>query len=355
MFNHKIKLLDIENSTICNARCPQCTRQGLGEDTSWFEHSYLPTEVFTGDHIPEDVWQTAERISFEGTMGDPCAAPNLIQSINAIRQRSKSVNIKITTNGGLKNPEFWRRLARALGRLDKLVFAIDGLEDTNHIYRVGVDWTKLMTNVKAFISEGGNAEWQFIVFRHNQHQTDAATELAKVLGFKNIYFRKTSRFIYEKMFKSYTRNDLKPPTDDRWLHPIMKTPISMSPDQLLEATAGCGIKCYSAVNEQLFIDFKGRLFPCCFTAGDIYMYEHFKINDKWNRIWQEYGGDRISILHNKWHEIVSGDFYKEIAASWGAITPEDSLFVCNSNCSTEKIKTNEPLEFRNIPIINLSK
>ena len=70
-------------------------------------------------------------------------------------------------------------------------FGIDGLEDTNHLYRRNVRWPTLMRNVRAFVEAGGNAEWDFIEFRQNQHQVEQARMLADELGFSmfnvNIY------------------------------------------------------------------------------------------------------------------------------------------------------------------------
>lgn len=353
MFNHPLKLLEVENSTICNARCPQCTRQGLGDDTSWFEHSYLPTEVFE-KHIPDDVWKTLDWITFEGTMGDPCAAPNMINIVNAIKNKKSECEVRIVTNGGLKNPQFWRRLARALGDKGHVCFAIDGLADTNEIYRVGVKWDKLINNIKAFIDEGGRAQWQFIVFRHNEHQITQAEALAKQLGFEKISFRKTSRFIYENIFKSYTRKDLQPPSNENYIHPTMKASVPVSFDEVLETTKGCSVSCHSQNKSSLYMDYKGRLYPCCFVGGTIYLYDHFDIGDKWNRIWKKYGEDQINILKNNWHDVVNSSLFKEISSSWGAENKEDSLFVCNSNCATSGKKCNDPAEFQRIPTIDLS-
>ena len=61
-------------------------------------------------------------------------------------------------------------------------FSIDGLEDTNHLYRQDVEWDKIMERAKKFIGAGGRAEWKFIIFRHNQHQVEEARSLSKELG-----------------------------------------------------------------------------------------------------------------------------------------------------------------------------
>ena len=62
-------------------------------------------------------------------------------------------------------------------------FSIDGLADTNKLYRIGINHDRVMANAKAFIEAGGKARWKFIVFRHNEHQVEEARELAKDMGF----------------------------------------------------------------------------------------------------------------------------------------------------------------------------
>ena len=120
-------------------------------------------------------------------LGDPCAAPNFIDVCEIFRKRNPNLIISVSTNGGLRTKEFWKKLAEVLGDKGRVVFALDGLKDTNHIYRVNVDFDKVIANATTFIKNGGNAEWQFISFKHNQHQVDEARELSKQLGFKQFF------------------------------------------------------------------------------------------------------------------------------------------------------------------------
>ena len=86
----------------------------------------------------------------------------------------------IHTNGGVRSEDFWRALGRVLPKGKGYVrFGIDGLENTIHVYRRNVRWQILMRNVKAFVAAGGNAEWDYIVFRHNEHQVEQARALAR--------------------------------------------------------------------------------------------------------------------------------------------------------------------------------
>jgi len=70
---NKIKKIQIETSTICNAACPQCLREWHGGDYSFFKQTYIPTEFYE-ERIPDQIYNDLERINFCGTMGDPCAA-----------------------------------------------------------------------------------------------------------------------------------------------------------------------------------------------------------------------------------------------------------------------------------------
>ena len=356
-FNYDIKILEIENSTICNARCPQCTRQAKGDDTSWFEHSYLKTVAL--EKIPQYIYDKLEYIVFEGTMGDPCAAPNLIQSIELVKQRAPHAEISVVTNGGLKNTQFWRRLANALAEHGYVVFAIDGLEETNYIYRVGVDWKKLDSNIQAYIEQGGRAQWQYIVFRHNEHQLESAKLYAKELGFEKFYARKTSRFIYEKMLNFPNSGaggvKLEPPQNEEHIHASMKQDTSnLTIDNILEYNLDKNIFCDAKNKQGIYLDYRGRLFPCCFISGTTYLYENMPVNDGFYDIWKKYK-DSISLYNKSWEEIVASDFYSEVETSWKSSKKESVIFPCVSTCSQSCTKTNDPNELgRNQIIIKSS-
>ena len=63
------------------------------------------------------------------------------------------------------------------------------------MYRRRTDWKTVMRSAESFIEAGGHAEWDFLVFRHNEHQVEEARELAANMGFKNFFVRKTGRFL----------------------------------------------------------------------------------------------------------------------------------------------------------------
>lgn len=348
-FKYEIELLEVENSSICNAACPQCTRQVLNEDKSWFVQDYLRVEAFK--KIPDSVWKGIKIVSFAGTMGDPCAAPNLIPTLMYIRQKCPHAYLKIETNGGLKNPTFWKRLANVIAGNGHVQFAIDGLSDTNHIYRVNVVWDKLMANVRSFLESGGNAHWQFIVFRHNEHQVDEAMQMAKDMGFEAINIKKSHRFIFDQIFNMEKRGSggvlIEPPLNPTYIHKVLLNQReNPTLDSIIIKSLGKCVDCFVKKEKSLYIDARGRLFPCCFVAGSLYIYEHYPLKDAWTELWETHGKDKICLYDHGWYEILEGDFFDGIEKSWSQKTLGKSVFACISTCVPESNnQVNDPAVF----------
>ena len=185
-----IERLQIELSNRCNAACPLCPRYELPENL-------INNTSVDIQHIirclEKDPWDNLKKIHFCGNYDEPTVHPHLLDICEWIIVNMPNINISISTNGGTRDTQFWQSLGK-LSRNNRLrvYWGIDGLEDTNHLYRIGAKWDKLMANTEAFINAGGRARWQFITFNHNSHQLQRAKAMAKELGF--------SEFI-EKIFE----------------------------------------------------------------------------------------------------------------------------------------------------------
>lgn len=197
-FNYdNLTQLHIELTNACNAACPMCQRFFKG---STLMRPDLEIEQITYDQFvewfPPEVIEKLEVVLFCGVHGDPGMAKDLYEICEYIANSSPDVCIRMHTNGGMRKPEFWSKLGSLFAKRKKpwwewrVIFSIDGLEDTNHLYRRNVEWNKLIENVKAFINAGGMAEWDYLVFKHNEHQIDEAKQLAKKLGFSNFIPKK---------------------------------------------------------------------------------------------------------------------------------------------------------------------
>lgn len=350
MFYSKIKKLEIENSSICNAACPQCLREDFFGDHSWFEQTYLTNDFFL-HRIPDTVYQGLTSILLSGSLGDPCSAPNILDVCKILKEKAPHATITISTNGGMKSKKFWKEMAEILSPSDRIIFAIDGLEDTNDIYRVNVKWKKVIENASSFITNGGNAEWQFVVFKHNEHQVEDAKILSQELGFKNFYFIKTHRFFLDDFLKidRYGSRNIKiePPENTDYKNIIFfKTTFKDKTIKdwmasLNDSTIDCAVKKEGSI----FIDHKGRMFPCCFLAASVYSRKrHEPINDGWQNIWDNHGNNFIDLHHYDWDKILQSNFWKEISNSWNKEFP-NRLVTCAGTCSKSELKFNNIKDF----------
>jgi MoaA/NifB/PqqE/SkfB family radical SAM enzyme len=293
-----------------------------------------------------------DKLLFTGTIGDPCTAPNLIDVIKLIRSKAPNLHIAIATNGGMKSANWWALLANALGPNSLVTFAIDGLEDTNDIYRVNVRWKNVMSNTKAFIDAGGVAAWQYIVFEHNQHQVEQAREEAERLGFKKFTMRPSHRFKVDEMLGvdgRYGRDNIpiKPPTDNQFVHKVMFVNKKEKFDlpKWFEKSNNTHIKCYVKEAGSVYIDYKGRILPCCFLSGGVFVRRDTKYPDGWDDIWNTYGDALVNLHNQSWSDIISGEFFQRIESSWTTSYKEGRLLTCAGTCSEFQGRLNDPEEF----------
>lgn len=239
-----VKEIHIEPTSLCNAECPMCARNVYGKmlnpyiklkslPLSWFQENISPTQL-----------KNLDKIFFCGNVGDPAGTPELLEIIGYFKSHNPNLVIGLNTNGGLKTPLWWSKLGHLLdGQLDYCVFSIDGLEDTNHIYRKNVKWEKVMENAYAFISTGASAHWDMLIFKHNKHQVDDAQKLADHMKFK--WFRRKET--------------------DRW--DTYNQDIGVLPaGQYTAPSYGREIVCEKDKDNSIFIDYTGKYWPCCHMA-----------------------------------------------------------------------------------------
>ena len=345
-FYKKVSVVQIEHSTICNAACPQCLRENKPGDYSWFEQKYIPTEFYE-TKIPQHVYDQLEMINFCGVMGDPCAAPNLIDVIKIIKKRAPHIKLSIATNGGMKTAKWWSELGSVLTEHDFVIFGIDGLEDTNWIYRVNVRWNAVIKNLKAFIDAGGSAQWQFISFGHNEHQIQEAEKFAMSLGVKKFHTLYNNRFVTDKLLGNTAMGadgkPLLPPKAEQEKHALLKRDEPQIVDHtewLSEASQGC-IKCEAKTSNEAYIDVHTHLFPCCYLAGAFITREPGQgYYDGFYDLYNAHGCDAIKLDHHDWDTILSSNFYKELEKSWESKFGEGRLFVCSAICADTESRIN---------------
>jgi sulfatase maturation enzyme AslB (radical SAM superfamily) len=235
-----IKVLHLEPTDVCQAACSLCARETDPLFDKKQQHHLSMQDilqVFDSEKIAQ-----LEKMFMCGNYGDPAAGQHTLDIYKQFRQLNPDIVLGMNTNGALKNADWWHELGNIFNQpRDYVVFSIDGLEDTNHVYRKNVDWHKLMVNAQAYISAGGSAHWDMLVYQHNEHQVDQCEQLARDLGFS--WFR-------AKVSKRKFTDVLKPPVD--W-----KLPTVVSTE----------IVCHALNEQSVYIDAQGRASPCCWLGS----------------------------------------------------------------------------------------
>ena len=272
MFRYNdIKTIDIELTSRCQARCPMCARNYHGGiKNPKITKSDIDLDFFK-NIIPVGLLKQLENITSCGNFGDPILNNELIDISRYIKNNS-NVRFEIHTNGGVRDAQWWTELAQAMPTNHLVHFGIDGLEDTNHLYRIGVNYNKVIENAKAFIDAGGIANWNFITFKHNQHQLQEARQLAEEIGFAGFFEKQTSRFIGDPWFDVLDKDGnveykLEGP-DTQKITFIEKSTVENYGMVIDKATISCQAKAKLGV----YIDSYGYLWPCPWVAVVPYVY-----------------------------------------------------------------------------------
>ena len=257
MFNklENIKSLEVELSTFCNAACPGCARHYWGTSTKLpnLKEQHLRVETVT--KLIEQIPNAKEKLELHlvGNLGDPFMNPDIYLGLLEWSEMVESIHVD--TNAGMQKEAFWRNI----GRIENLyvTFSIDGLEDTNHIYRVGVDWDRLQRNFRAYIRAGGRATWKFLVFDHNKHQLDEVHARCKQEGFW--------RFRSEASMRISTKD-----TDKNFATASSNT-LRQTQNKIQD-----DISCKALDINRLYINAESRIWPCCYTSQH-YQMSHFNV------------------------------------------------------------------------------
>ena len=190
---NEVEHLQLEISGNCNAACPQCPRHPTGSELllPTLENNIKWSFSDMEKRLPITDLQNIKEFFLNGNFGDFVTHPQAIEIIEYLKSARLESSIKINTNGSARNIDWWKKLAKIPSL--KINFAIDGLEDTHHLYRRNTNWKMILNNATNFIAAGGHAEWTMTLFEHNEHQEESCQELSKKLGFKTFFVRHSNR------------------------------------------------------------------------------------------------------------------------------------------------------------------
>ena len=302
-----LKTLHLELTSRCILACPACPRtiftKKFNRPFPKFDLDLDDLENFLNCNTGKDI----DHFQLEGNHGDLIYYPHLFEFIARWRTTKKFTFI---TNGSNRDTVWWYEFSKLLTKDDKVIFSVDGFNDTNHLYRVNSNWESIINAIKIVANSDAHTVWRTIIFKTNEHQIDTIKEFAYSLGVDEYATELTHRFGDDDKFKPKRFIDIA-----NNLKPLI--------------TAGC------RDNKLLYISADGYIYPCCYivTYNTLHSTEFWKNKEVY------------SIKNKSFYEFLNQQhiekFINRIEDNY------DSAYkVCQTNCNanTQEIKLYTILE-----------
>jgi MoaA/NifB/PqqE/SkfB family radical SAM enzyme len=238
--------------------------------------------------LSKEFLHNIDKLSLIGSMGDIMFYPYTFELIDHIAENCKDeLVLCIDTNGSARSTSWWREFGKRISQIKcyHVRFALDGLEDTYELYRIGGKYKTVIKNMKAFIDAGGKATWKFVLFKHNEHQIDKASRLAKEMGCT----------IFMVVISGIHNDKLKEST-------------------IYQHQTFPGILCRSLDTKYISIDADGEVMPCCYFKPIKNKIREEKIYWDDLRLMIKYAKNkkRLNINNSTIDEAMNTDFFQYI-------------------------------------------
>lgn len=268
----KLKMVELEITNKCQASCPMCIRNIQGgmvnpylKINEWSFDDFV--KIFNDEAITQ-----IEEFFFSGSFGDPVMNDDLPKMCEYLKLKKPAISLKIHTNGSMRKQQWWKDFIKFLPDNHEVVFALDGAaQDTHVLYRIGTNFDKILSNARAFIFVGGKASWNYLTFKHNEHEVEAARNLSIELGFQKFSVKDTRRFVTDK-FKVIDKKGKLKYNLESWsgtdINPVARMEIDSTINRW---SVDQDISCYASEGNSLYIDANFNLVPCCIIASFLYV------------------------------------------------------------------------------------
>jgi MoaA/NifB/PqqE/SkfB family radical SAM enzyme len=331
-----ISHIELEISSHCNSKCPQCPRYDMqGNVQPGINVKHLEKKILFDLPITQMI--NLKTIELCGYFGDPLMHPELDEIINFFYQKK----ILISTNASLRNISWWKTLGQKKNIIVK--FCIDGIGKTHELYRRNTSYEKIIENAKSFIKSGGHARWQFIIFKHNEHQIEQARELSEKMGFEKIDFIYSNRFDSSNTWKVYEKGkhlyNLEKASNQITLRERTATPEGTKYwRNLFLSRSKEPISCIWSEEKKIYIHSDATVFPCCYIINVLANRPiEKKLYEKIIKDWKN-----INLNFYKFEDIISGPFYRKYFLESLKNSPHPvCIDTCDKNNGKLTVKQND--------------
>lgn len=281
----------IEGTSRCTLACPACPRTWFSDkfDRPFPKHD-LDIDAFSRFMDCKSGLQVGN-FSFNGNHGDVIYWPQLFDFLEMF----KTKKFTISTNGSHQRPEFWKKFSTHLKVGDTVFFSIDGLEDTNALYRRNTDWPSIMQAINIMRDSDATLVWKSLLFSSNQHQQQQMADMASSFGMKFVS-DVTNRF------------------GDESLRPSENLVLT---DRRSDVTV---TKIEPRCSELEYVSADGYYWPCCMISSMFTLHKTilWKQRDQW-------------LIHNQ-----TLDQARETLETYKKLMLEDPHLVCQMHCKEKQ-------------------
>jgi len=292
----------IEPTSKCTLECPLC-------DRTWFYKTFKKRSLheINVQHLVDFVGVNGN-VAMCGNNGDPIYHSDFHTLCKKLKDNN--CKISITTNGSAKTKTWWKKLNDILDKDDTLIFSIDGLEDTNHIYRKNAKWKSIIGAIEVFAKRKCKLHWKYIVFKHNQHQIKEAKELSSRLKFDYFLLEHSDRWL--------DGEELMPDREFVDTYYQQQQKVLIDPNFKPDMEPNCLVD--QKPSNKLYIDAEGDFYPCCWMGNYRYKYKSL-FSPKQNN---------FNIADNTLDDILNSDHVKDFFESTKQFTSAHNC--CKIQC-----------------------
>ena len=292
---HQRPRLQIEPTTRCVLGCPACSRTVYSKtlNTPYPKYDQNVDDLF--HFLDCDKGNEIETLSLCGDHGDSIYYKDLFKMIERFRYK----NIEIYTAGSHQTETFWRQLSEQVTDKDVIFFSIDGLEDTNPIYRINSDWTSIMLGLDIMVKSPARIIWDLNIFSFNEEHLKEIKQFASDRG-AEFRCKKTPRHGSDQLKPNNTQY-----IDTSAIFQEAPKDISITP------------KC----SEEHQISAMGYYWPCGYIQYPFTLYKSqvWKQREKWQI--KDQTLDQVSQVLLEWKQQVAND-------------PGNAEHICQMKCKT---------------------
>ena len=331
-----VRQIHFEPSSYCNAACQLCPRheitEGIYRRSGHLVESHLHMDIvrrLLADPLlhPRCNWLLC------GNLGEPMMHPDILDMVRELQARSgEHFWCSLHSNGGIGSVDTWHQLGKLLrDPHGQVLFGLDGLEDTNHIYRRNTRWDVIMRNAQAFIAAGGRAVWKFIDFPHNHHQIEAARQLSQQLGFYAFTVDANAAGGHDPLPELQYSAEWAPVSaldlDDF-------DPIAANASMRQDTDLSCEHVKYGSI----YIDAQGRVWPCCFLVTVLNNPDQRRQRIARRFLLEPYGPDWNDLNQHDLSQILQNPYWDDLYAS---LEDNSGIYMCAQACGQSPFRTRD--------------